>query len=345
MPTWKIVESVTAGHPDKICDQIADAILDEFLRRDPATRAHIEVFGSHGMLAVGGSVRSKADFDCAAVATATYRAITGHDGIEPFVNLGRPAFVDEGTSSPHAMTVVHGYATKETREFLPFAYVVSQMLVRRLDDMRATPAFSWIGPHAKVQVVCEGHRVLEVTILVSHPKEVVAHEAQASLAQHVVEPMIGSLEGVRVRVNPAGVFDGGELLSGTGLTGRKSACDTYGGLIPPGASCLSGKDPYAPDRSGTYAARQIAKTLVAAGHGSAVFVRLGYVPGYAEPTFVSATSSEGKDLTSLVRPLVDLRPNAIVERLNLARPIFQATARYGHFTNRDSSWESVLHVS
>ena len=139
---FKVVEAVTAGHPDKICDQIADALLDEFLRRDPNTRANIEVFGSHGMLAVGGTVVSNADFDCGAIARKVYEELAGHNDIEPFVNLGisKPTADDKHPSND--TTIVHGYATKETREGMPRAYVLAQSLARRMDDLRRIPPFT-----------------------------------------------------------------------------------------------------------------------------------------------------------------------------------------------------------
>lgn len=341
----KIVEAVTAGHPDKICDQIADGLLDEFLRRDPNTRADIEVFGSHGMLAVGGTVISKADFDCTTVVRKIYEEIVGHNDIEPFVNIGisKPDADVELTSSDS--TIVHGYATKETREYLPRPQVIAQELVKRMDDLRhSSPAFYFMKPHGKAQIIFDGKNVKTVILLFEHTDEISDQEMKTKCLEQIVEPVIGSISGIQVMINPYKLYIGGEFTHGSGSTGRKTANDTYGGLLPHGVSSLSGKGPYSPDRAGAYMARMVAKSLVAAGHASNALVSVGYTHGKSEPIFLQAVSGDGKDLTELVKKNFDFSVEAIVAKLNLARPIFRDTACYGHFGRIGMPWEEVEEI-
>lgn len=343
MPNLKIVEAVTAGHPDKICDQIADGLLDEFLRRDPNTRADIEVFGSHGMLAVGGTVISNADFDCTAVVRKIYEEIVGHNDVEPFVNLGITKPEEKHVSND--TTIVHGYATKETREFLPRPYVLAQALVKRMDDLRRTnPAFHFMKPHGKAQVVFEGKNVKMITLLFEHDGKASDQEMKTKCLEQIVESVVGSVAGIQVLVNPYKKYSGGEFVKGSGSTGRKMANDTYGGLLPHGISSLSGKDPHSPDRAGAYMARMVAKSLVSAGHAKNVMVSVGYTLGKSEPIMIQAISGDGTDLTELVKEKFDFSVEVIVEQLKLARPIFRETACYGHFGRLGMPWEDVVEL-
>ena len=343
MPNLKLVEAVTAGHPDKICDQIADGLLDEFLRRDPQTRADIEVFGSHGMLSVGGTVISLADFDCSAIVRKLYEEITGHNDVEPFVNIGMTKPSKEMNLPEGGATIVHGYATKETREFLPRPYVLAQSLVRRMDDLRrSNPSFHFLKPQGKVQVIFDGKNVKTVILLLELAKGVSDQEVKTKCLEQIVEPMVGNLSGVQVLVNPYGPYEGGEFVKGSGSTGRKTANDTYGGLIPHGVSALSGKGPHSPDRAGAYMARFVAKRLVASGVCTNALVSLGYTQGKDEPILVQVTSGTGEDLTEIVKAQYDFRISAIVERLGLAKPIYLRTACYGHFGRVDLPWEEMM---
>lgn len=346
MPSLKLVEAVTAGHPDKICDSIADGLLDEFLRRDPNTRAKIEVFGSHGMLAVGGTVLSQADFDCAAIVRKLYAEIVGHNDVEPFVNIGISKPSADAKLLLGGAAIVHGYATRETREYLPRPYVIAQALVRRMDDLRRTdPAFHFLKPDGKAQVLFDGKNVKTVILLFEIGEGVPDGDVKTKCLEKIVEPILGSLLGIQVLVNPYASYDGGEFMLGSGSTGRKSANDTYGGLVPHGVSALSGKDPYSPDRAGAYMARCAAKSLIASGLCGNAMVSLGYTHGKAEPIAVQATSGTGEDFTELVKSNFDFRPAAIVERLGLARPIYQRTACYGHFGRVDMPWEETVKLS
>jgi S-adenosylmethionine synthetase len=342
MAQMKMVEAVTAGHPDKICDQIADGLLDEFLRRDPETRANIEVFGSHGMLAVGGTVVSNADFDCTAVVRKIYEDVVKHNDVEPFVNIGISKPETDAKLFSCGTAVVHGYATKETREFMPRPQVIVQELVRRMDDLRhSDPSFYFMKPHGKAQVLFEGKDVKSVILLFEHSEEVSNQEIQARCLSKIVEPIVGQISGVQVLINPYGKYNGGEFMHGSGLTGRKVSSDAYGGLIPHGVSSLSGKCPYSPDRAGAYMARMAAKSIVASGHASNVLVSVGYTHGKSEPIFLQVVSGDGKDLTELVKKNFDFKIESIVKRLNLARPIYRDTACYGHFGRIGMPWEEV----
>lgn len=346
MPNLKLVEAVTAGHPDKICDQIADGLLDEFLRRDPQTRANIEVFGSHGMLAVGGTVLSQADFDCAAIVRKLYADIAGHNDVEPFVNIGISKPSADAKLLLGGTAIVHGYATRETREYLPRPYVIAQALVRRMDDLRRSDsAFHFLKPHGKVQVLFDGKNVKTVILLFEIGEGVSDGEVKTKCLEKIVEPILGSLSGIQVLVNPYAKYGGGEFTRGSGSTGRKMANDTYGGLVPHGVSALSGKDPHSPDRAGAYMARQVAKSLVASGLCGNVLVSVGYTLGREEPVLLQAASGAGEDFTELVKSKFDFRPAAIVERLGLAKPIYQRTACYGHFGRVGSSWEETVDLT
>jgi len=342
---WKMVEALTAGHPDKICDQIADALLDEFLRRDPATRATIEVFASHGMLAVGGSVVSRADFDTSVIAKNIHKEITGHDDVEVFVNMGLEV-PTSATLMSSGSTVVNGYATRETREFLPRPYVLAQALAKRLDDLRATdPAFFWLRPHGKVQVLCQGKQLVAITLLLEHADDVPGSLVRETMRREVLEPVVGDLSRVALHVNPYGRYRGGECVHASGSTGCKIANDTYGGLVPHGLSSISGKDPYSPNRAGAYAARQAAKSLVASGQTPSALVSVGYTLGQAAPVFVQALGANGADFSDVVKKHFDFRPEAIVERLHLACPMYRGLSCYGHFGRLGMPWEDVVGFS
>ncbi|NBX41543.1 MAG: hypothetical protein EBR15_09040, partial [Gammaproteobacteria bacterium] len=195
----KAAEAVTQGHPDKICDQIADAIVDEFLRRDQSSSVNVRVLGSHGMLMIGGDVRSSADFDLASIAKQVYADIGCADDLEVFTNI--QASSEPGEATAHT-AVVNGYATRETREMLPRAFVYATNLARRLDDVRKTdPTFAWLMPDGKAQVVTERDRVTSITLLAAHAPSVAQLDVQNALVERVVTPLVGG-EGAQFFVNP-----------------------------------------------------------------------------------------------------------------------------------------------
>lgn len=348
----KAVESVLAGQPDKACDQIADAIVDEFLRRDARAHVDLNVLGSHGMFMIGGEVDSSADFDLAALAKSVYLDIGYEDDVEVFVNVEKPS--EEMARAPRGSSdtvVVNGYATRETREMLPLPLVFAHSLARRIDDLRRTdPTFAWLRPDGKVQLVMEKDKVRAVTVLASHASTIDSRDVQTAILERVVAPIVGAEEGVQVFINPIGSFTQAGFLGDSGASGRKLAVDTYGGLIPHGDNSLSGKDPHAAERAGTYMARFVARSLVAQGLASSALVNVVYSLGRAEPIHLQAMGTADKsrgvkmDLTNIVKQQFDFRPEEIVARLGLAKPMYRATATYGHFGRTGFPWEDALQV-
>ncbi len=342
----KTCESVTEGHPDKICDQSSDAILDENLRRDPRARVAVEVFGSHGILFIGGEVTSKADIEPESVAKRVYREIGYKDDLEIFVHLDKQSpdiamGVDTGGAGDQG--IMYGYATDETPEFLPKPVVLSHRLTRGLADLRRYhPEFSWLGPDGKAQVTMDKGRVTTALVSAQHSEAIDLESMKSLLIKYLIEPAIGNESGLEILINPTGRFVAGGFSADTGLTGRKIMVDTYGGLLPHGGGAFSGKDPSKVDRSAAYMARFAAKNLVANGLGKSCFVSVAYAIGRAEPVMIRAVNSKGKDLTSVVREKFDFKPQAIIERLGLDRPIYRQTAAYGHFGREGLPWEEFV---
>lgn len=340
----KVVQACTEGHPDKVCDQIADALVDEYLRRDPFSRVEISVMGSHGMLTIGGHVQSEADFDAGAFAQAVYRQIGYTDEIEPFVNIGtkdvRSTWQNGGA---HGTIFVQGYATRETRELLPRPFVLANTLTRHLDELRKNdPLFSWIRPDGKVQLIMDGARVTALTIHLQHDEAVNHRHIQQLILERAVLPILGPLDGAFMSVNPVGCFSEGGLAHDTGASNRKVSDDTYGGLIPFGGTGLSGKDPSRTERALAYMTRFAARSLVTE-HGLAnVLVRVATSLGKSEPVLIEAKGGDGNDLTAFVKKQFDFRTEAILERLNLRRPIYRATSTYGHFGKAGLPWETSV---
>jgi len=341
----KAVESVTEGHPDKVCDQIADAIVDEFLRRDTQARVNINVMGSRGMLMIGGEVNSKADFDLAALAKKVYTEIGYTDDIEVFSNIEEsPVHNGKGRNVTSA-AVVNGYATRETRELMPRPIVFARNVARRIDDLRRTdPSFSWLLPHGKVQLIMSGKEVETITVKVSHIEDISLQDVRTAILERVIDPIIGE-SGTKIFINAGGIFTAAGLQSDSGASGRKMAVDTYGGLVPHGDSALSGKDPLHADRAGTYMARHVARYLVSEGLVQAAMVSAAYTPGQAEPIHLEVrgvgekTRGSKMDLTNLVKERFDFRPEAIAEKLGLLKPVYRQAAMYGQIGRPGLPWE------
>lgn len=342
----KIVEAPLSGQPDKICDQIVEAIVDEYLRRDPHSRLDLQALGSNGMIMLGGVVDSKADFDAAELARRVYEKIGYTEPLEPFVNFERPTEDVARTiiqGGAQGTAVVYGYATRETREYLPRAVVYANLLARRIDDLRRNdPAFAWLRPDGKVLLAMDGERVVSVTLVVEHHAGIDMPQLQSALYGQVIVPICGEHEGMYVLVNPSGKFTGGGFAAGVGVSGRKVLADTYGGLLPHGGASLAGKDPLKSARAGTTMARAVARQFVAEGLANNVLVTVAYTTGVAEPTVLAARGGGGEDFTPLLRERYDFRPEAIVERLGLRRPLYQQTACFGMFGRDGVPWESSL---
>ena len=343
-PKTYTVESVTSGHPDKVCDQISDAILDECLRQDPYTRAGIETFGNHGLLVIGGEVTTKANFSAEELAKKVYREIgyekdlhiiTGIVKQSPDIAQG----VDTGGAGDQG--IMYGYATNENLEFMPQAVVKVHELARGLENLRRQENISWLKPDGKTQITVEDGKIKTILVSAQHDENISHDEIKQILAEKLIKPIIGDISGVEILVNPTGRFVQGGFEADAGLTGRKIMVDTYGGLITHGGGCFSGKDPSKVDRSGAYMARFAAKNLVASGAAKQCLVSVAYAIGKAEPLMVEAINEKGESLADLAKSKFDFRPRAIIERLNLRQPIYQKTAAYGHFGKPDLPWEKI----
>lgn len=344
IPHTYTVESVTSGHPDKICDQVSDAILDECLKQDPQSRVAVESFGGHGLLVIGGEVTTNASVDFAAIGKKVYHDIGHQDDLRVVVNVVKQSpdiaqGVDTGGAGDQG--IMYGFATHETPEFLPKGIVLAHKLVKGLEDLRTSKTVGWLKPDGKAQVTMENGSVRSVLVSCQHNDGITQQEIRHTLTRSLIEPVIGNLSGVEILVNPTGKFVQGGFDADTGLTGRKIMVDTYGGFIPHGGGAFSGKDPTKVDRSAAYMARFAAKQMVAGGRAKTCLVSVAYAIGRAEPLMVEAINERGESLGSVVQKAFDFRPAAIIERLGLRRPIFLQTAAYGHFGKPGLPWEEV----
>ena len=350
-PKLYTVESVTSGHPDKMCDQISDAILDACLTQDPQSRVAVETFGSHGLLVIGGEVTTRAEVDYEAIARSVYDEIGYQDELKVVVNISRQSpDIAQGVDSGGAgdQGIMYGYATQETREFLPRGVVLVHALTKGLERLRREGKIPWLRPDGKAQVTLREGRVRSVLVSCQHADGVPQAEIRQVIIDFLIAPLLGDLEGVEILVNPTGNFVRGGFEADTGLTGRKIMVDTYGGLISHGGGCFSGKDPSKVDRSGSYMARYVAKNLVAAGVAKKAEVQVAYAIGVPEPlsvrvdTFGTGKISE-EAIVDVVGKVFDLRPGMIIKNLNLRRPIYRQVAAYGHFGRDDLKlpWEKT----
>lgn len=341
------VESVTSGHPDKICDQISDAILDAHLAEDPYSRVAVETFGSHGMLVIGGEVTSKAEVDAAQIARNVYRDIGYADNLNIITNIIKQSpdiaqGVDIGGAGDQG--IMYGYASDETAEFLPKAVSLAHKLTSGLENLRRNnPDFSWLGPDGKSQVTMKHGHVKTILVSCQHNEKISQPEIKKLLIEKLIKSVVGDVEGTEVLVNPTGKFVIGGFTADTGLTGRKIMVDSYGGLIPHGGGSFSGKDPTKVDRSAAYMARFAAKNIVVGGYAKKCLVSVAYAIGRAEPLMVHAEDEKGNDISHFAEKF-DFRPRAIIERLNLRRPIYLKTAAYGHFGKDGLPWEEITEI-
>ena len=345
-PSTYTAESVTSGHPDKVCDQMSDAILDAYLAQDPKSRVAMETFGAHGLLVIGGEVTSTAVVDAEAIAREVFREIGYQDELKIVQSIVKQSpdiaqGVDTGGAGDQGM--MYGYATDETPEFLPPAVVLAHKLSAGLERLRKTdPQFAWLRPDGKTQVTFVDGKLHTILISTQHASEVSQEAIKHELRRALVEPLVGDSASFTLLVNPTGVFVSGGFEADTGLTGRKIMVDTYGGLIPHGGGAFSGKDPTKVDRSAAYMARFVAKNLVANGYAKQCLVSVAYAIGQAEPVMIEAIDENGKSLADLVKANFDFRPQAIIERLNLRQPIYRGTATYGHFGKDGFAWEEIV---
>ncbi len=344
-PKIYTVESVTCGHPDKVCDQISDAVLDECLKQDPKSRVAIESFGCHGLLVVGGELTTNAKVNFKKLAEKIYRNIGYTKPLKIITRVVQQSpdiaqGVDTGGAGDQG--IMYGYATDETREYLPKGVVLVHQLTKGLQELREKKILRWLGPDGKAQVTMRGKNIKTILISTQHDKKVTQKQIKTDLIKHLIKPVAGDIKNIEILVNPTGLFVIGGFESDTGLTGRKVIVDTYGGLVPHGGGCFSGKDPTKVDRSAAYMCRFVAKNLVANKYAKKVLVSVSYAIGRAEPLMIDAVDQDGKSHAKFVRKHFDFKPLAIIERLDLRRPIYLQTAAYGHFGNPEFPWEQII---
>jgi S-adenosylmethionine synthetase len=343
LPSILTVESVTSGHPDKVCDQISDAILDEVLAQDPQSRVAMESFGAHGLLVVAGEVTTSAEVDYGAVARRVYREIGYGDELNVLTNVVEQSRdISQGVDTGGAgdQGIMYGFATDETPQLLPRGVVLAHALAQNLERLRREdPTCAWLRPDGKTQVTLEQGQVRSVLVSTQHEAAITQEEIRSQLVEKFIAPIIGDLAGVDVFVNPTGAFVLGGFVADTGLTGRKLMVDTYGGLAPHGGGAFSGKDATKVDRSAAYFCRYVAKWLVKNGYAKQALVSVAYAIGRAEPLMVEARDEQGRSLKEVAVARFDFRPEAIIERLQLRRPIYRQTAAYGHFGKAGLPWE------
>jgi S-adenosylmethionine synthetase len=368
-------ESVSEGHPDKVADQISDAVLDAIIEQDPHARVAAETLVSTGLVVMSGEITTHVGHDYARIARETIRRIGYSDPELRFDADGCAVMVCYGRQSPdiargvdHASDeylnqgagdqgLMFGYACDETPALMPFPIYYAHRLVQRQSEVRKDGRLPWLRPDAKSQVTVRyenGKPAAIDTVVLSTQHHPSMNERQQQLAEAVIEEIIKPvlparmLTGTKYLVNPTGRFEIGGPHGDAGLTGRKIIVDTYGGAAPHGGGAFSGKDPSKVDRSAAYAARYVAKNIVAAGLARQCQVQLSYAIGVARPINVTVyTEGTGKlpdeKLAKLVTEHFDLRPKGIIQMLNLLRPIYLKTAAYGHF-GRDEpefSWEAT----
>ena len=367
-------ESVSEGHPDKVADQISDSIVDAIFKEDSTARIACEAMINTGMVVLSGEITTSANIDYETIARSTIREIgytsdaVGFDSdkcqvlisidkqspdIAQGVNEGEGVDLDQGAGDQGLM---FGYACNETDVLMPCPITYSHLLVKKQADVRKSGKLNWLRPDAKSQVTVvyengEPASIDTVVLSTQHDPEIEYKDIEKTVINEIIKPVLPEnmiTDQTRYLVNPTGRFVIGGPVGDCGLTGRKIIVDTYGGMARHGGGAFSGKDPSKVDRSAAYAARYVAKNIVAAGLADRCELQLSYAIGVAEPTSISIeTFGTGKidqeKLIKAIRENFDLRPKGIINMLNLLRPIYQQTAAYGHFgrSDKDLPWEKT----
>ncbi|MBM3233740.1 methionine adenosyltransferase [Candidatus Pacearchaeota archaeon] len=364
-------ESVTEGHPDKICDQISDAILDNLIFQDPYSRVAVETLVTTGSVHVAGEVTTRGFADIQSIARRVLKDIgytSPEFGIDSedagvWVSIhGQSCDIAQGVSESENKEqgagdqgMMYGYACNETPELMPLPIILAHKLTRRMAELRKKGEIKDIGPDGKSQVTVEyiadvPARIEAIVIAQQHKKEISEEELKKEIYEKVILPVCGSMidEKTKIHINATGRFVIGGPEGDTGVTGRKIIVDSYGGVGRHGGGAFSGKDPSKVDRSGAYMARYVAKNIVAAGLAEKCEVQISYAIGVAKPTSINIECFKTEKIPEekiieLVLRNFDFRPRAIIETLNLRRPIYRKTAAYGHFgrNDEDFTWEKT----
>lgn len=368
-------ESVTEGHPDKVCDQLSDGILDEMLKNDPESHSAVECFATNGLIVVGGEVRTKeyiqidnlvrkilkgigyngaeSGFDCDSVGIVSSLHAQSAE-IAQGVDEGQGDYKEQGAGDQGLM---YGYATNETKELMPLPIMLAHKLTARLAAVRKKKVLPYLRPDGKSQVTVEYHngkakRVETVVIAACHSEKTKLTKVRTDILNKVIKPVLGKLldKKTKIYINSTGAFTYGGPAADTGLTGRKIIVDTYGGVARHGGGCFSGKDASKVDRSGAYMARYVAKNVVAAGLADRCELQVAYAIGVARPVGIYINTdgtnkiSEDKILKAIEK-VFDFRPKAIIDQLELKKPVFLKTAAYGHFGRPGFAWEKTDKVA
>ncbi|SMB78444.1 methionine adenosyltransferase [Pasteurella testudinis DSM 23072] len=363
-------ESVSAGHPDKIADQISDAVLDAIIEQDPKARVACETYVKTGMALVGGEITTSAWVDIEHIARQVicdigYTSSTmGFDGHSCAVLNGigkQSSDINQGVDRADPLAqgagdqgIMFGYATNETEVFMPAPITYAHRLMEQQEKVRKNGTLNWLRPDAKSQITFQydNHKIVGIDAVVlstQHSEEVDQKQIYEGVMEEIIKPILPSewlSADTKYFINPTGRFVIGGPMGDCGLTGRKIIVDTYGGAARHGGGAFSGKDPSKVDRSAAYAARYVAKNIVAAGLADRCEIQLSYAIGVAEPTsimietFGTAKVSEAL-LVKLVREFFDLRPYGLIKMLDLIQPIYRKTATYGHFGRDEFPWEKI----
>ena len=361
-------ESVTEGHPDKLCDLISDTILDECLKQDKFSRVAVETFASNDRITIAGQLTTNAKINAEEIARNVLRNI-GYKGkgididVEKCiidVNLTKQSSdiaqgVDVGGAGDQG--IMFGYATDETEEYMPFAINLAHKLSRRLTEVRKKEILPYLGPDGKTQVTVEYEdnvpkRIETILVSNQHDENIPLEKVRQDIIEEVIKKVVPKEyldENTKYYVNPTGRFVIGGPLGDTGLTGRKIIVDTYGGYARHGGGAFSGKDATKVDRSAAYMLRHIAKNIVANGYAKKCEIQISYGIGIAKPisvyvnTFVTNTIDE-EEIINKIKDKFDLTPDGIIKYLDLRKPIFTKTTNYGHFGKNDLPWEKIIKI-
>ena len=365
-------ESVSEGHPDKICDQISDAILDECLKLDPNSRVACETLIKNNTVIVAGEITSEATVDYEVVARKVVENIGYIEEELGFTSSGfefqnliseQSKDIESGISGKEALGsgdqgLMFGYACTETDSLMPLPIDLSHRLVKKQADVMKEGGLSWLRPDAKSQVSAiysdDGKTIEGLSAIVlstQHDEDVTQDDIKEGVMEHIIKPIVPSewiLDSTKIYINPTGKFVIGGPVGDCGLTGRKIIVDTYGGMARHGGGAFSGKDPSKVDRSAAYAARYVAKNIVAAGLADYCEIQVSYAIGVAKPTSINVNTFDSEKISKdaiekIVEEHFDLRPKSLINMLDLKRPIYLPTAAYGHFgrTDIDLSWEKT----